>query len=489
MTQIEESVDYKQSIESLQSVYLKYTITPAVSGSQTLLMYGSITNVGDIAGSPTGALTHTGDFTTVTKSNAASVTFLDVTFPDLGHTDYNVLGEWIGLGTFNNDSHIDGFIIQSKTSSSFRITIRESASVVQNMQFNVRVVSTETTVLDTAVSAALSVDLFSSSIDLSGNSLVKHVVLDKLDTAGGNHVIEGLGIVPITFRDDTLEITSSITGNAQIDYEIVGVGFSRQGEFAPTISNNLFGGQVINSGSNVTSGFIDTTTNEDVSASIFSTLYSLIDDDIEPSGWVDILPLRISKKATRSTLTYKSFANVSPDSILTEVIMKIDWLGTKGVGVYKNHQNGNFGTMELSGSTLTIEAKNGSVPNFEMSISRDILNNVLFAVPKDDNADFHTYELDNFNVNNNTEKTVRKVTSPTTLNANNRYVISDSDITLPEIDGVVDKKLISIRNNGGGAINISADGTSSIDGATSIATSSFHEYIGDLDTDSWIQIK
>jgi hypothetical protein len=110
-------------------------------GSGTLLMYSEI-QVGDIAGAPTGALTHTGDFTTVTKSNAAAVTFLDVVFPDLGHTDFNVLGEWIGLGAFNNDSHIDGFIIQSKTSSSFRITIRESNSVVQNVQFNVRVVST-----------------------------------------------------------------------------------------------------------------------------------------------------------------------------------------------------------------------------------------------------------------------------------------------------------------------------------------------------------
>lgn len=342
------------------------------------------------------------------------------------------------------------------------------------------------------IDAKISVKLFASSTDLSGDPIITEVVVGSyLNTVTSNETIENMAIVPLTFRDEVLEITSTFNNsNATITYEMIGAGFSRQGDFSPSISHDFFGGQVSGAGLFNTSGFIDSTTNTDLSGSLSGTIYNLYGDVQPAAKWdIDILPLRISKKTTQTSFNYKSFRDVSVGSIQFELSIKIDWLSLEGKGTYLNHQNGDFGSLDISGGFLSLTDILGNIPNFQMQIVRDVDSNIIFSLPKDDNSDFHTYELNHINVNNNTLKTVRDITTDTTISASNRYIRTNSNITLPQIDAVVDEKLISVFSYSAIPITISADGTSSIVGATSIGENEFSEYIADVSSDSWIQIK
>jgi hypothetical protein len=113
--------------------------TPVVN--TTLFKYGEI-QVGDIAGSPTGALTTTGDFTSskvVQGNNGSTIT---CTFINPLPTDkYNLLFEIISLADVQYDQDLKEVIVLSKSSTGFEFNLEETNNIGQNLQINVRVES------------------------------------------------------------------------------------------------------------------------------------------------------------------------------------------------------------------------------------------------------------------------------------------------------------------------------------------------------------
>ena len=94
---------------------------------------------GDISGSPTGALTVSGGFTSAVKSNPiggySEVVF---TFPSLGISTYHV-----SISVINNTQQPDIKVpaISNKTFTSFTLKIGESASVVQDIDFDIMILN------------------------------------------------------------------------------------------------------------------------------------------------------------------------------------------------------------------------------------------------------------------------------------------------------------------------------------------------------------
>ncbi len=120
--------------------------TSGGGSSSSLLRYGEI-QVGDIRGEPTGTLTTTGDFTAV-KTNDSSDSrrmFIDCTFNTaLSNTNYNVLIEIISLDEPDTDGNLLSPIVYNKSTTGFTISQDETSST-QDLQFNVRIESTEVT--------------------------------------------------------------------------------------------------------------------------------------------------------------------------------------------------------------------------------------------------------------------------------------------------------------------------------------------------------
>ena len=58
-----------------------------------------------------------------------------VTFPNIGTSDYMVLGSMVSMGSNYNDDNDVIWMIREKTSSSFKIALREIAGIVQNLRF------------------------------------------------------------------------------------------------------------------------------------------------------------------------------------------------------------------------------------------------------------------------------------------------------------------------------------------------------------------
>ena len=111
--------------------------------SSSLLRYGEI-QVGDIGTGGTNVTT-TGDFT-ATKTNGTSTTDIICTFnTPLPNTNYNVIIEKISLSNPDLDGDLKSHVIYNKSATGFSIKQDETDGIVQNLQFNVRIESTEAT--------------------------------------------------------------------------------------------------------------------------------------------------------------------------------------------------------------------------------------------------------------------------------------------------------------------------------------------------------
>ena len=118
--------------------------TSSGGSSSSLLRYGEI-QVGDIGSGTSGNVTTIGDFTTVKHNNSHRSHFVCTFNTPISNTNYNVLVEKISLNDIENDGDLKSHVVYNKSTTGFTISQDESESTVQDLQFNVRIESTEAT--------------------------------------------------------------------------------------------------------------------------------------------------------------------------------------------------------------------------------------------------------------------------------------------------------------------------------------------------------
>jgi hypothetical protein len=106
-------------------------------------MLAGVVTFGDI-NSGSGSLTVTGDISSATKDGGG--TRLVINFPDLGNTNYVAIITMESTrsnsdGSLSQDNDLSTPIILEKTSSSFRVMLEETGSVVQSLKINVLIVT------------------------------------------------------------------------------------------------------------------------------------------------------------------------------------------------------------------------------------------------------------------------------------------------------------------------------------------------------------
>jgi hypothetical protein len=116
-----------------------------VNGNVSSVLINGGVYIGDLEGPPSGNITVTGGFTSCFKTNYGSggEATMDMVFPDVGSTNYQVILNIVGLGSREIDNDIKQWVLRNKTSSGFQINIEESqAGGTQDLQLNMTLIAT-----------------------------------------------------------------------------------------------------------------------------------------------------------------------------------------------------------------------------------------------------------------------------------------------------------------------------------------------------------